>query len=45
VKNLAGGLMKTIVMMKECSRLRGEIRDLESLIDKYEDRSKSESDR
>ena len=29
----------------ECSRLRGEIRDLESLIDKYEDMNKSEADR
>jgi hypothetical protein len=40
-----GGLMKMIVMMKKCSRLRGQIRDLESFIYKYEDMSKSESDR
>ena len=29
----------------ECSRLRGEIRDLESLVDKYEEMSKSEAER
>ena len=29
----------------ECSRLKGEIRDLDSLIDRYENMSKSESDR
>lgn len=29
----------------ECSRLRGDIRDLESLIDRYEDMNKSEADR
>lgn len=30
---------------EECSRLRGQIRDLESLIDKYEDMSNSVADR
>ena len=30
---------------EECSRLRGQIRDLESFIYKYEDMSKNESDR
>lgn len=29
----------------ECSRLRGEIRDLESLVDKYEEMNKSDADR
>jgi hypothetical protein len=30
---------------EECSRLRDDVHDLESIIDKYEDMSKSESDR
>ena len=29
----------------ECSRLKGEIRDLDSLIDRYEKMSKSDADR
>lgn len=29
----------------ECSRLKGEIRDLDSLIDRYEDMSKSDAER
>lgn len=52
-KGVLSGMMVTIDDSRsrtdhykdECSRLRGEIRDLESLVDKYEEMSKSEADR
>lgn len=53
LKGILSGMMVTIDNSRsradhykdECSRLRDTIRDLESLIDRYEDMSKSEADR
>lgn len=53
LKGVLSGMMITIDDSRsradhykdECSRLKGEIRDLESLIDRYEDMSKSDADR
>ena len=53
LKGVLSGMMVTIDnshsradhYKDECSRLRGEIRDLESLVDKYEEMNKSEADR
>ena len=53
LKGVISGMMVTIDDSRsranhykdKCSMLRDEIRDLESLIDKYEEMSKSESDR
>lgn len=53
IKGVLSGTMVTLDSFKsradhykdKCSRLRGEIRDLESIIDRYEDMSKSEVDR
>lgn len=53
IKGVISGMMVTIDnshsrvdhYKNECSRLRGEIRDLDSLIDKYENMNKSDADR
>lgn len=53
LKGVLSGMMGTIDnshsradhYKDECSRLRDTIRDLESLIDKYEDMNKSDADR
>ena len=53
LKSILAGMMVTIddshsrfnYYRDECSRLRDRIRDLESLIDRYENMSKSEADR